>query len=166
MLLTENSKIVQTLKHIVKNYDYLEFDEDRSNDDVLSIKVIMSNTKRDLGCCEIIRQELENSTNLSFFISDNVSSEEETCVNGENYFTLRPRITSNPEKCGGKPCIRGMRIRVSDVLDLLANGLTFKEILAEMPDLNSDDIVACLKYASRRIDPLVIRKTEHPTITV
>ena len=79
---------------------------------------------------------------------------------------MRPRITSNPEQCGGRPCIRGMRIRVTDVLDLLASGLSFKEILEEMPDLNSDDIVACLKFASRKIDPPVIRKTDHPVITV
>ncbi len=79
---------------------------------------------------------------------------------------MRLRITSDPEKCGGRPCIRGMRIRVTDVLDLLASGLSSKEILEEMPDLNSDDIVACLKYASHKIDPPVIRKSNHPVITV
>ena len=84
----------------------------------------------------------------------------------ENYFTLRQRITSNPEQCGGRPCIRGMRIRVTDVLDLLANGLSFKEILEEMPDLNSKDIVACLRFASHKIDPPVIRSTDHPVIAV
>lgn len=78
----------------------------------------------------------------------------------------RLRITSNPEQCGGRPCIRGMRIRVTDVIDLLASGLSFKEILAEMPDLNSEDIVACLMFASHRIDPPVIRSTNHPVITV
>ena len=67
------------------------------------------------------------------------------------------RITFNPDQCGGRPCIRGMRIRVTDVLDLLANGLSFKEILEEMPDLESEDIVACLQFATRRID--------HPAIT-
>jgi uncharacterized protein (DUF433 family) len=45
------------------------------------------------------------------------------------------RITSEPGKCGGKPCIRGMRIRVVDVLDLLSNGLSYREILEELPDL-------------------------------
>ena len=67
------------------------------------------------------------------------------------------RITFNPDQYGGRPCIRGMRIRVTDVLDLLANGLSFEEILAEMPDLETEDIVACLQFATRRID--------HPVIT-
>ena len=56
------------------------------------------------------------------------------------------RITFNPEQCGGRPCIRGMRIRVTDVLDLLATGLSFQEILDEMPLLEYEDIVACLQY--------------------
>ncbi|MXZ01342.1 DUF433 domain-containing protein [Candidatus Poribacteria bacterium] len=59
------------------------------------------------------------------------------------------RITSEPGKCGGRPCIRGMRIRVTDVLGLLANGLSFKEILEEMPDLEAEDIFACLQFASQ-----------------
>jgi len=58
------------------------------------------------------------------------------------------RITINPKQCGGRPCIRGMRIRVIDVLDLLANGLTPKEVLSELPDLEPDDIKACLQYAA------------------
>lgn len=70
--------------------------------------------------------------------------------------TLMSRITFNPDQCGGRPCIRGMRIRVTDVLDLLANGLSFQEILAEMPDLETEDIVACLQFATRRIDHSVI----------
>ena len=45
------------------------------------------------------------------------------------------RITVDPEQCGGRPCVRGMRIRVSDVLDLLANGLTPEQVLEELPDL-------------------------------
>ncbi len=59
--------------------------------------------------------------------------------------TLADRITVDPEQCGGRPCIRGMRIRVNDVLDLLANGLTPDEILAEMPDLELEDIRASLQ---------------------
>ena len=55
------------------------------------------------------------------------------------------RITFNPDQCGGRPCIRGMRIRVTDVLDLLANGLSFEDILEEMPDLETEDIVPCLQ---------------------
>ncbi len=65
---------------------------------------------------------------------------------------LIDRITFNPKQCGGRPCIRGMRIRVSDVLDLFASGLDAVQILDEMPDLESDDIKACLAFASRRID--------------
>ena len=63
---------------------------------------------------------------------------------------LLQRITVNPKQCGGRPCIRGMRIRVSDVLDLLAVGLSFEQILEEMPDLEMDDLKAALAYASRR----------------
>ncbi len=62
------------------------------------------------------------------------------------------RITINPDQCGGRPCIRGMRIRVSDVLDLFASGLTSQQILQELPDLEPDDLKACLTYAARRID--------------
>ena len=62
------------------------------------------------------------------------------------------RITSDPGKCGGHPCIRGMRIRVTDVLGLLANGLSFKEILEEMPDLEAEDILACLQFAAHKMD--------------
>ena len=62
------------------------------------------------------------------------------------------RITANVAQCGGRPCIRGMRIRVSDVLDLLANGLTREQVLQELPDLESEDITACLRLASRRVD--------------
>jgi uncharacterized protein (DUF433 family) len=62
------------------------------------------------------------------------------------------RITVNPKQCGGRPCVRGMRIRVVDVLDLLAAGLTYEQVLAELPDLEREDIAACLRYASRRLD--------------
>ena len=67
------------------------------------------------------------------------------------------RITVNPRQCGGRPCIRGMRIRVTDVLDLLAAGLTRDEVLEELPDLEAEDIEASLRFASRRIDhPVVV----------
>lgn len=62
------------------------------------------------------------------------------------------RITINPKQCGGRPCIRGMRIRVSDILDLFAAGLTAEEILRELPDLETDDIKAALQYAARNFD--------------
>jgi len=70
---------------------------------------------------------------------------------------LLQRITVNPDQCGGKPCIRNMRIRVTDVLDLLANGLSSEQVLSEMPDLEKDDIKACLMYASLKLNhPIVI----------
>ena len=66
------------------------------------------------------------------------------------------RITVNPEQCGGRPCIRGMRIRVTDVLDLYAAGLSAEQILEEMPDLEADDLRAALLYAARWLDHPVI----------
>ncbi len=71
---------------------------------------------------------------------------------------LLDRITVNPKQCGGRPCVRGMRIRVSDVLDLFASGLTAEQILSEMPDLEADDLKGCLQYARRRVD--------HPILAV
>jgi len=62
---------------------------------------------------------------------------------------LAERITVDPEQCGGRPCIRGMRIRVSDVLDLFAAGLTAEQILEELPDLEAEDLQASLRLASR-----------------
>jgi uncharacterized protein (DUF433 family) len=70
--------------------------------------------------------------------------------------TLSDRITVDPEQCGGRPCIRGMRIRVSDVLDLLASGLTAQEVVDELPDLELEDVEAALRYASKRIDHPVV----------
>lgn len=69
---------------------------------------------------------------------------------------LLERITVNPQQCGGRPCIRGMRIRVIDVLDLFAAGLTAEQILEEMPDLEADDLKAALLYASRWLDHPVV----------
>ena len=66
------------------------------------------------------------------------------------------RITRDPAQCGGRPCIRGMRIRVSDVLDLLGAGLTAEQILDEMPDLEVDDLKASLIYAARQLDHPVL----------
>ena len=60
----------------------------------------------------------------------------------------RDRITVNPRQCGGRPCIRGMRMRVIDVLNLLANGAGEAEILRDYPFLEKEDILACLQYAS------------------
>ena len=66
--------------------------------------------------------------------------------------TLEDRITYDPQVCGGRPCIRGMRIRVSDILDMLAEGVPASQILADFPDLEAADITACLKLAARRVD--------------
>ena len=69
---------------------------------------------------------------------------------------LLNRITFNPSQCGGRPCIRGMRIRVKDVLDMLAGGATEAEILQDFPYLEAEDIRACLEYASDQIDHAVV----------
>ncbi len=66
------------------------------------------------------------------------------------------RITIDPQVMGGRPCIRGMRIRVRDVLDMLADGATAEQILADYPDLEADDIRASLAYAASQIDHPVI----------
>lgn len=67
------------------------------------------------------------------------------------------RITIDPEQCGGRACVRGMRIRVVDVLDLLSNGLTAQQVLEELPDLEMADIQACLRYASRKLNhPMLV----------
>ncbi|MGM0691233.1 MAG: DUF433 domain-containing protein [Pseudomonadota bacterium] len=68
------------------------------------------------------------------------------------------RITTNPEQCGGRPCIRSMRIRVKDVLDLLAAGANREEILDDFPALEPEDITAALEYAAKQSD--------HPVLSV
>ena len=69
---------------------------------------------------------------------------------------LLKRITVNPNQCGGLPCIRGMRIRVIDVLELFAAGLNADEILDEMPDLEREDLQASLAYAAHKFDHPVL----------
>ena len=69
---------------------------------------------------------------------------------------LAQRITVDPEQCGGRPCIRGMRIRVVDVLDMLGSGMSEAEILAEFPYLEREDILASLQFAARRVDHAVL----------
>lgn len=66
------------------------------------------------------------------------------------------RITIDHEQCGGRACIRGMRIRVIDILDLFAAGLSAEQILEEMPDLEAQDLQAALQYAARRLDHPVL----------
>ena len=69
---------------------------------------------------------------------------------------LVSRITIDATRCGGRPCIRGMRIRVVDVLDLMAQGMTSQEVREEMPDLEPEDVLAALQYAARRLDHPVL----------
>ena len=69
---------------------------------------------------------------------------------------LESRITFDPGQCGGRPCIRGFRLRVTDVLDMLACGATADEILADYDFLEPADILACLHYASRQLDHPVL----------
>ena len=66
------------------------------------------------------------------------------------------RITIDPMVCGGRPCIRGLRMRVSDVLGMLAAGESQASILEHHPDLEPDDIIACLTYAAREVDHAVV----------
>ncbi len=66
------------------------------------------------------------------------------------------RITFNPNQCGGRPCIRGMRIRVKDVLGMLAAGESERTILEDFPDLEPEDIRACLEYAAAQVDHAVL----------
>lgn len=67
------------------------------------------------------------------------------------------RITIRAEQCHGQPCIRGMRIRVTDILEMLAGGMSHADILADYPYLEADDITAALAYAAREIG--------HPVVT-
>ena len=70
------------------------------------------------------------------------------------------RITFNPAQMGGRPCIRGMRIRVSDVLDMLAGGASQEQILADYPYLEADDIRASLAYAAAQVGHAVVIAAE------
>lgn len=67
------------------------------------------------------------------------------------------RITTNPEILGGRPCIRGMRVRVKDILDMLADGASRSDILTDFPYLEEEDISAALEYAAQHVDHPVIR---------
>jgi len=73
---------------------------------------------------------------------------------------LLNRITIDPAQCHGRPCIRGLRIRVTDILEMLANGVTAEEILADYPDLEPDDIRACMAYAASLAGHPVVNAAE------
>ncbi len=70
---------------------------------------------------------------------------------------LLDRITLEPEKCGGHPCIRGKRIRVTDILDLLGAGASYNGILEDYPFLEREDILAALQYAARQTTHVILR---------
>lgn len=67
------------------------------------------------------------------------------------------RITIDDAQCGGRPCIQGMRIRVTDILELLGTGATFDEILEDYPYLEHEDILAALQYAADQTDQSILR---------
>jgi uncharacterized protein (DUF433 family) len=69
-----------------------------------------------------------------------------------------PRITIDPNVCGGRPCIRGLRIRVPDILSMLAAGASREQILEDYPYLEAADIAAALEFAARQ--------TDHPVVSV
>lgn len=69
---------------------------------------------------------------------------------------LLQRIMIEPGKCGGRPCVRGFRLRVSDVLQLLSAGASYDEVLADYPFLEREDILACIEYAARQTDHAVL----------
>ena len=66
------------------------------------------------------------------------------------------RIESNPDVCGGRPCIKGTRVRVSDIVDMIAEGATADEIVADYPYLSAEDVAAALKYAALAVDHRVM----------
>ena len=74
--------------------------------------------------------------------------------------SLAERITFNPRQCGGRACIRGMRIRVSDVLDMMAGGASRTEILRDFPYLEDEDISAALAYAARAAEARMVIAAE------
>lgn len=73
---------------------------------------------------------------------------------------LLHRVTHNPRQCGGRPCIRGLRVRVSDILDMLAGGASRADILRDFPYLENDDITAALQYAARDAERRVVIAAE------
>ena len=76
-------------------------------------------------------------------------------------FEVFDRITVNPGRCGGKPCVRGTRMRVTDILGMLAGGATLEEILVDFPYVEAADILACLGYAAALTDRKVISVPHH-----
>jgi len=75
-------------------------------------------------------------------------------MNAQHYLQ---RITINPQQCGGRPCIRGLRIRVKDILEMLAAGVSSQEILEDYPYLEIEDITAILIFASIQMDHPILK---------
>ena len=67
------------------------------------------------------------------------------------------RITVDPNMCGGRPCIRGLRVRVKDVLEMMASGMTKEDILNDFPYLEAEDISASLEYAAKQVDHPILQ---------
>ena len=80
-------------------------------------------------------------------------------VKYDEVMKLLERITVEPGKCGGQPCIRNKRMRVTDILDLLSHGATHEEILEDYSFLEPEDILAAIAYASRLTDHVVLTST-------
>lgn len=78
-------------------------------------------------------------------------------MNESNRSELLSRITVEAGKCGGRPCIRGQRMRVSDLLELLGAGASVEEILGDYPYLEREDILAAIAYASLQTDHIVLQ---------
>jgi len=93
-----------------------------------------------------------SSGKLSFFFQ-NRNLETKYILQNSKYicFINLERMTKDPAQCGGKPCVRGLRIRVSDVIELLANGLSPSEIMEELPALKLEDIKSCLWFAAEQL---------------
>jgi uncharacterized protein (DUF433 family) len=71
------------------------------------------------------------------------------------------RITNDPDRMGGVPCVRGLRFPVASIVDMVADGMSTEEILAEHPDLDAEDIVECLRYAAQVVNDRVLQ-LPHP----
>lgn len=85
-----------------------------------------------------------------------VQPKKKVSVNNKKTDLLK-RITVEPGKCGGRPCVRRTRMRVVDVLQLLSSGADYAEILQDYPSLEQEDIMACLEYAARQTDHAVLQ---------
>ena len=70
---------------------------------------------------------------------------------------LDARITVDPNTCGGRPCIRGLCVRVKDVLEMMASGMTKEDILNDFPYLEAEDISASLEYAAKQVDHPILQ---------